>query len=59
MKNLVHEVYTSMQIEHIKLARNNLVSFGISKSDLKTCNLILYPKHELSQTMLTLKLVPN
>jgi hypothetical protein len=29
-ENLVHEVYSSMQVEHIKLARNNLVSFGIS-----------------------------
>jgi hypothetical protein len=33
MKNLVHEVYTSMQVEHIKLARNNLVSFGISNHE--------------------------
>ncbi len=61
MKNLVHEVYTSMQVEHIKLQKTTLCPFSknLIASDLRTCNLRLYPKHELSQIMFTFELVSN
>jgi len=36
-----HEVYTSMQVEDIKLARNNLVSFGISNHQKRFENMQL------------------
>jgi hypothetical protein len=60
MKNHVYKVYTSMQVEYIKLQETTFCPFEFwIASDLRTCNLRLYPKHELFETMFTFELVSN
>jgi hypothetical protein len=57
--NNVHKQNLHKNIANLQQHTLCVMEFLITKSDLKKYNLRLYPKHKISQTQFTLKLVPK